>query len=542
MCFIVSSCARIVTPNGGEKDTKPPFIVSSFPKQNATNFHGNKIEITFNEYITLDNATGKLIVSPPLKTKPTIGSKLKTLYIKDIDSLADNTTYIFDFGDAITDFTEGNRLSHFSFAFSTGDSIDTLSYSGKLLNAYTLNNEPAKYVGLYTSTDRENIRKNLPNYITKTDSFGVFRFQNIKQGDYMVIAFDDMNQNMIYDLQYEGYAEKLCTVDSISSNKQDTLLFNTAEDTIQNIIASKLLNPYEIQIITSIPTSDNFAINFSQPVLSNKDFMLTKTHNPNLLTSYPDTINVYLKTNNFFDTIKAQIIDINDFKETIDLLNKTNKKHNDKEKKVFSFSTPKDTLPYYEKLKIFSPYILIDTTNPNQPTNLKAKIATDNDTISIDFKQDTNNLKSLYTDYNFNRAENYTLLIDSGQVCDIRGFMNDKMEKKFYCNSEDDYGSIVISIKENTGSNNNLILTLIDNQNKQPIETIFIKQKDEKTHEFSYLKEGKYQLRLIIDSNSNNKWDKGNFDKEINAEKVLYFPKKISVRKGWQTQEEWLLE
>jgi uncharacterized protein (DUF2141 family) len=533
LCFIVSSCARIVTPTGGEKDITPPIMVGSTPKLNATNFNGNRIEITFDEYITLDNATGKLIVSPPLKNKPTIGSKLKTLYIKDIDSLKENTTYIFDFGDAIVDFTEGNRLSHFSFAFSTGDNIDTFAYSGKLLNAYTLTNEPAKYVALYTTNNREDIRKNLPNYITKADSFGVFCFQNIKQGDYMVVAFDDMNQNMIYDLQNEGYAEKICKVDTSTKNQKDTLLFNIAEDSIQNIVSSKLLNPYEIQIITSLPTSDSLAVKFSTPLLSNNDFILTKTNNPNLLTSYQDTINILFKTPTSFDTIKAQITDINNFKESIDLYNKANKKHNNKEKTVFAFSFNNDTLPYYDKLRIFSPYILRDN-------NLKAKIITDTDTLPIVFKQDTNNPKSLCADYNLEKAKHYTLLIDSGQVLDIRGFKNEKMEKKFYLNSEDDYGSIVISIKDTSNTDNNLILTLIDAQNKQPIKTISTKA-NSKGIEFPNLKEGKYKLRLIIDSNSNNKWDKGNFDKNIKAEKVILYPNKISVRKGWQTQEEWLI-
>ena len=115
--FLLSSCARIVTPKGGDKDVTPPAYKSSNPKPNATNFHAKEIKIDFDEYIVLDNANQKLIVSPPLKHKPEITSKLKTLYIKDIDSLQENTTYIFDFGDAITDFTEGNRLPRFSFSF-----------------------------------------------------------------------------------------------------------------------------------------------------------------------------------------------------------------------------------------------------------------------------------------------------------------------------------------------------------------------------------------------------------------------------------------
>ena len=203
--FAFVSCARIVTPKGGEKDVQPPSFVSSSPERNAINFKGNRIEINFDEYIALDNATDKLIVSPPLKNKPVIGSKLKTLYIKDLDSLAENTTYIFDFGDAVIDFTEGNRLNHFSFAFSTGNHIDTLNYEGIIYNAYTLKPEQAKYVALYSDTNRQYIKEKLPDYITKSDSSGRFYFQNIKEGDYLVLAFDDQNRNMLYDLNTEGF-------------------------------------------------------------------------------------------------------------------------------------------------------------------------------------------------------------------------------------------------------------------------------------------------------------------------------------------------
>ena len=251
ICLLIASCARIVMPKGGDIDVTPPKIIASNPKNNATNFNYNKIEITFDEYIVIDNVSEKLIISPPLNNKPKIRSRLRKLYIENIENLKENTTYIFDFADAISDYTEGNSIKSFKFAFSTGNEIDTCIYKGKIKNAFTHKPEKQKFVALYKTFSREYIRNNSPDYLTKSDINGNFAFEHIKLDDYFVIAFDDQNNNLIFDLKTENYGEALIkkeiffnTDDSNNIKKENIIYFNEiiTKDTTTTLVDSVIVS------------------------------------------------------------------------------------------------------------------------------------------------------------------------------------------------------------------------------------------------------------------------------------------------------------
>ncbi len=543
ICFLAVSCARIVTPKGGDKDSLPPKYRTSSPKMNATNFKGKSIAIDFDEYIVLDNATDKLIVSPPLKKKPVIGSKLKTLYIKDLDSLQENTTYIFDFGDAITDFTEGNRLNHFSFAFSTGAVIDTLSYKGRLLNAYTLKAEKAKYVALYRNKDKDFIRSHIPDYITKCDSNGRFFFQNIKGGDYLLLAFDDLNRNMIYDLPTEGFGVKdnisimpdiTKTTDSISDTidsieiktTTDTILFNKAQDTIIQINSSKLISNRELQITTSTAVNRNFDIQFTKPLLDTSDYKI-------FFNKTSDTITVVTVGDSVFDTLKAKI-SISDIKENIDLVyhGKSDKRKN--KKSTFKLNLQNKDIAHFSSLSLLVPNVV----NTDKFSQINATAYNSTDTIAIVFHADSNNIKCFSAPADqLSQNATYTLSVDSSQIFDCNGNYNDTLRCEIHIDSQDDYGSFAINIQDTTTDTQSLILSLFGSD-KQIGEDIFAKT-NSGYQTFFNLKEGKYKLRIIIDANNNRRWDAGDFDSGTLSEKVMFFYKDISIRKGWQTQEEW---
>ena len=201
---LIFSCAKIVTPSGGAKDSIPPVMLKSKPEANSTNFSGKEIDIVFDEFIVLDNPTQKILISPQITPAPEIMADLKTIKIKGIDSLRENTTYIIDFSDAIKDYNEGNRLNGFSFAFSTGENIDTMWYEGRVLESFNLTPIANKFVLLYSNFDTSYMRSHTADYITRTDSNGVFRFRNLAEKDYKLLVLDDKNQNKIYDLPNEG--------------------------------------------------------------------------------------------------------------------------------------------------------------------------------------------------------------------------------------------------------------------------------------------------------------------------------------------------
>jgi hypothetical protein len=114
------SCAQIVSPTGGSRDTKGPEVLKYEPSNNTSNFKENKIKIYFNEFINLKDVQSQLIISPPLKEIPELSAKGKTLVIPVTDTLKENTTYSFQFGNCVTDITEGNASTNLKYVFSTG--------------------------------------------------------------------------------------------------------------------------------------------------------------------------------------------------------------------------------------------------------------------------------------------------------------------------------------------------------------------------------------------------------------------------------------
>ena len=209
VAFLNHHCANAVAPTGGPKDTTPPVVVEAVPKNQSTNFIGKKIEITFDEFITLDNANQNVMISPPMSEKPDIKLKNKTVIVRFKEDLVPNTTYTINFGSTIKDLHEGNPFNDYVYSFSTGDHIDTLSIAGKLLNAEDKKPVEGAYVGLYAA-DRDNLDSlpmtTAPNYITKTDKDGNFRLNGLTNKHYLVFGLKDANANLYFDLPNESVA------------------------------------------------------------------------------------------------------------------------------------------------------------------------------------------------------------------------------------------------------------------------------------------------------------------------------------------------
>ena len=200
-----ANCAKRGTITGGKKDTIAPKITNSFPENFTTNFKGNEIKIHFDELIKVKDINKQLIISPPMKKQPTIvpqGSASKFISIKIADTLQENTTYSFNFGQSITDNNEGNPYSQFKYVFSTGNYIDSLTVVGKIKDAYLQKPDNFVSIMLYdakTFTD-STVYKETPLYVTNTlDSLKIFSLENLKEGKYHIIALKDKAGNNKFD-------------------------------------------------------------------------------------------------------------------------------------------------------------------------------------------------------------------------------------------------------------------------------------------------------------------------------------------------------
>ncbi len=220
------SCAQQNQPlSGGPKDTIPPKIISSLPKIDDTSFNSNKLEIKFDEYIITNNIDLEFFSSPPLTKKPKFKVVRKRLYITLKDTLLDSVTYTFTFGNSIVDLHENNKLKNFEYVFSTYDSIDYHSVSGYVKDASTFEPLQDMAVMLYTNFDDSIPCKQLPLYVTKTDSAGHFIISRIKKGNYKILALEDLNNNFIFnqDESKIAFADSLITPWSKLITTYDTL-------------------------------------------------------------------------------------------------------------------------------------------------------------------------------------------------------------------------------------------------------------------------------------------------------------------------------
>ena len=186
-----TGCASIVPPTGGPRDSLPPLLVSVTPADSSRNFEGKKINFAFNEFVQVDNPIGNLLISPTPKNTPTVDSRLRTVTVTIRDTLEPNTTYTFDFGDAIRDVNESNILKNFTYIFSTGPTIDSLQFSGKVIVAESGKIDSTLLVFLYQSLDDSAVLKERPRYITRVDNAGNFTFRNLPSGKFAIYGVKD---------------------------------------------------------------------------------------------------------------------------------------------------------------------------------------------------------------------------------------------------------------------------------------------------------------------------------------------------------------
>jgi len=295
LIFISSGCAQMGYPTGGPKDSLAPILIKATPKINTINFSSNKITLLFNEYIDIQNIQNNLLVSPLPQKNPTVSGSLKTMVIKLRDTIKENTTYTLQFGNAIKDVNEGNILKNFSYAFSTGNYIDSLSLSGKVTLAQTGKTDSTLLVMLYKNINDSTIYKERPFYIAKLDGKGAFRFQNLPEGTFYAFALKDEDGGKTYNSGSELFA------------------FASVPVQINNATAPLFLNAYALEK----PKQQTSRTTTSQPVTTRRnqpDKELKFTSNLSSPNKQDLLKNLDLKFSNKiknFDSSKVSLTDTN---------------------------------------------------------------------------------------------------------------------------------------------------------------------------------------------------------------------------------------
>ena len=234
LALVGVACANIGSPEGGPRDYTPPMMLRSTPIPGAVNFKGKKVELHFDEIVNLKDQTTRVIVSPAPKEQPIIRAQGKKITVEFQEDLEPNTTYVIDFTDAIEDNNEGNVLDGFSFAFSTGDHLDSLQVSGMVLRASDLETMKNVLVGLHSNLSDSAFSKLPFDRVSRTNSRGEFTLRNVPPGEYHIFALRDVdNDYKMVRTEDIAFLDELIVPSASDFTSQDTIFtFDHRIDTI----------------------------------------------------------------------------------------------------------------------------------------------------------------------------------------------------------------------------------------------------------------------------------------------------------------------
>ena len=524
--FLAQRCANAVAPTGGPKDNMPPVVVEAVPENNSVNFIGKKIEITFDEYITLENANQNVLISPPLSEKPDIKLHNKTVVVKFKESLAPNTTYTINFGSAIKDLHEGNLFKDFVYSFATGGHIDTLSVKGNVLSAADKKPVENAYVGLYAA-DLDNVSdlpmSAKPNYITKTDKEGRFSLNGLADKNYLIFALKDVNSNLYFDQPNEEVAFLDSLVhpnDSISH----TLYLFTELDSTQVLLEKKLIEEGLLRFVFRHPAKDAVVMT---PEMLPDTFNLVTMHSAEY-----DTIWWYF-TPNVIDSLWVQVkydTVINDssryslkFKES-----GSNRRRKTEPKKLTvsnNLLNRVGLIPGHDLILKFSEPII--SYQMQDSAIFKCDSAVYYGRLAFEPADEYGMKYRLTTP--FSADSSYSFEIPDSVFWGIRGRTNDVIRADFHVLKDDEYGNIYITVAPPKGMKQ-VVVQLTDESGKVLKEEAITKKQEVM---FDYLMPAKYKLRAILDADGNGKWSTGNYHHHTLPETILDYKDPLELKAGW---------
>ena len=507
-------CAKRGSITGGLKDTLAPILKVSFPKNFSTDFKGNEIKLTFDEYIKLKDLNKQLIISPPMKYEPLITptSVSKFINIKILDTLQANTTYSFNFGQSIADNNEGNPYNQFKYVFSTGAYIDSLSLGGTVKDAYNKEVESFVSVMLYEVNDtfKDSVVYNdAPRYITNTlDSLKSFKLENLKAGKYLLVAMKDYGSNNKFNP----------AKDKIGFHKQFVTLPN---DTVYELKLFKEVLPFKAY--KPVQSSGNRLILPFEGNAKNSKITLKngETILPTIISKFPkkDSLQLWYKPLRL-DSL-ALAVTKDKYKVNFTLKIKEQKKDS---LKISAVQT--GILNFRERLTL-------ETATPlTKFDHSKIKLV-NKDSVAVDFKTEYDDFnQQLFFDFKKEPSENYTLSMLPGALTDYLEQSNDTLIYKLNTRILADYGNLVVNLQ-----NVKRFPVIVELTNEKGDVLASEYSESSSKVEFNLVEPAQFWLRAIYDNNKNKKWDTGNYLEKRQAEEVVYFSKAVDVRANWDVEQ-----
>ncbi len=593
--LLTVACASIGNPDGGRFDETPPRVVGSSPADGAVNVSKRKVQILFDEYIKLEKASEKVVISPPQIEPANVRADGKRVKVDFYDSLRANTTYTIDFSDAIEDNNEGNPMGQYTFSFSTGDVIDTMQVSGRVLNAADL--EPIKgiMVGLYPadSTWNDTLFRTRPFLrVSRTNGEGRFTIKGVKDGAYRVRALEDKDGDFVFSQKNERVAfdTTVYVTGSFPDVRMDTVWRDSLWYDSIRVVPYTHYTPDDVLLLAFLedgqerhllktvypePTSFTFyftapsdstprikGLNFDERCLvadaSLKNDTVTFWVTDTALIHRQDTLSMilsYMET----DTL-GQLVVTND---TLDLSPKTTyaKIAAERSKQIEAWEKDRERrqkkakkpLPYeenpYERIWLEAGFKPSGSLAPNQNVRYLAKepiLEVDTTKIHFYVKKDTDWLpapflfmpeersaKSYMLYAEWEPGQKYRFVMDTAAVVSVLEHESKSVRQEFHVRAVEEYGSIFIHvISPDTG----VVVQLLSKNDKVEAQQ---RTDKEGNADFFFMKPGEYYMRCYVDANGNGQWDTGDYASGLQPERVYYFGKPLPLKAQWDLRQDW---
>ncbi len=585
---LMVACASIGSPDGGPYDETPPVFLGSSPEPFALGVKDKRVTLEFDEFIKIEKAAEKVVISPPQITPPAIKTNGKKIVVQLEDSLKANTTYSIDFSDAIVDYNEGNPLGNFAFLFSTGDRIDTLAVSGTVLNASNLEPIKGMLVGLHSDLADSAFNKSPFDRVSRTDADGRFTICGIAPGKYRAYALQDANQNFMFDQKNEmiAFLDSLVVPTTEIRMHQDTTWIDSLTiDTIRTVPRVHYL-PDDLVLLafTEAPTQryltkvertelNRFSIFFSLgsdslPLLTPLNFPAEDSYivqtSPDhdsitywlkdTLVYYQDTLSFAL-TYEYTDTAgllvpRTDTLNLVPKKTRAKILQEEEKKRQEALKEREKRMKRGDTIPEPKPEPKFLPIKVKGSTSMSLNSNVQ--IDFDEPVVQYDeraihlykkvdtlwvkephvFRQRKHELMGYELLGEWRPGVDYKITIDSAALVGLYGLHTKQQETKLKFKPLDKYSTFYLTVPN---AKPGYTVQLLGGGEKVVRQQRVVKGQAD----FFFLNPGTYHIRIFDDRNGNGLWDTGLYETKEQAEEVYYFPGKIEMRENWDYTQEW---
>lgn len=573
---VMYSCANIGNPSGGPIDKTPPIFMRSNPTPNAVNVKDRKIEIFFDEIVTLKDPSTKIIVSPAQTEMPRMSALGRKVTVELVDSLLPNTTYTIDFSNSIQDNNEGNAIDNFAFAFSTGSVIDSMRVSGYVLDSRTLEPMQSVVVGLQSNLADSAFHKEKLQRVALTNDRGQFTIRNVSPGSYHIFALKDLDR----DYKFGNPTEDIAFLDSIivpsigsreaadtvynDLNEIDTIMRATRPAYFPNDILLSMFNEdRKSQYLANNLRVDSTRISLtfaaasdtlpSLSIVGRNDvpyqwYTLERSQTNDTLTYWIRPPHLVSADTLMVATTYLSTDTASNLSWGTDTLKFTFQRQKAKKKKKNEETDSLEQIRFMElhplangTQEVYAP-LLLQTGTPierysREAFHLQRKLQNDTtfypaEIKSIALRDSTLSRRDLMLKVDWEPGAAYTLAVDSLAMTDIYGLQTKPLKVDFNVRKMEEYGNIVFNIPAVRDS---AIVELLDGTEK------IVLRAPVKNHraELLNLLPGKYYARLFIDRNGNGKYDTGNYDMHLQPEETVYYPGAINLKKNWDVEQTW---